>query len=101
VLTELTTAVRLDPRHARAWYNLGLARNAGGDTQGALEALLRAETADAADPRIPFARATILARLGNLTEAHSAALRARALNPTDAAIAELLLQLDASKSGAH
>jgi tetratricopeptide (TPR) repeat protein len=93
VLTELEAAVKCDPHHARAWYNLGLARSGQGDDNGALEALLRAETAAPDDPRIPYARATVLARLGNVTEARTAARRALALQPNFPAAAELLQRL--------
>ena len=77
----------------RAWYNLGLVRNGGGDNPGALEALARAESADPNDPRIPYARATILGRLGNLSEARTAARRALELQPDFPAAADLLHQL--------
>lgn len=80
-LAALERAVRLDPRHARAWYNLGLTRNALGQTEAALEALLRAEALAPNDPQIPFARATILARLGRIAEARAAAERAVEMNP--------------------
>jgi Flp pilus assembly protein TadD len=55
---------------ARAWYNLGLAKNGQGDISGgAMEALQRGELANPRDPGIPYARATILARLGRKAEA--------------------------------
>jgi Flp pilus assembly protein TadD len=91
VIPELEQAVRLDPRHARAWYNLGLARSARGDAANAEEALVRAESADSKDPRIPYARATVLARLGKLEEAKAAARRALELDPNFKE-AQLLLQ---------
>ena len=75
-VVALEKAVRLDPRHARAWFNLGLARNAQGQSDAALEALLRAETVAPDDPQIPYARATVLARLGRKPEARAAAQRA-------------------------
>jgi len=93
VLSELELAVKCDPRHARAWYNLGLARSAGGDMLGAVDALVRAESADTSDPRIPYARATVLARLGKTSEAKSAARRALELNPNFAEAEVLLRQL--------
>jgi Flp pilus assembly protein TadD len=89
MLTELEQAVQCDPRHARAWYNLGLARSARGNDASALEALVRAESADPSDPRTPYARATVLARLGKLDEARVAARRALELAPNSAA-ADLL-----------
>lgn len=93
VIPELEAAVKCDPRHARAWYNLGLARSGRNDDQGAVEALLRAETADSTDPRIPFARATVLARLGQFTEARQAARRALEIDPAFSAAAALLQNL--------
>ncbi len=78
---ELETAVQLDPRHSAAWYNLGLAQNALGQPDIALESLLRAEGIEPEDARIPYARATILARLGRKREATLAAQRAVQLNP--------------------
>lgn len=93
VIPELETAVKLNPNFAPAWYNLGLARNAQGDTSGALRALMRGESADPADPRIPYARATILAQQGNLPAARTAAQRALELNLNFAAAADLLRQL--------
>ena len=38
-IAALEKAVRLDPHHARAWFNLGLARNSLGPGDPALEAL--------------------------------------------------------------
>ena len=93
VLAELEAAVKLDPRHARAGYNLGLARNAAGNAAGAIQALLAAETADPRDPQIPYARATIHAQLGQISEARSAARRALELNPNFTEAAGLLQQL--------
>lgn len=81
VIGSLQDAVRLNPSLARAWYNLGLARNGQGDTAGALEALQRGEAADPADPGIPYARATILLRLGRRAEALAAADRVLAIAP--------------------
>lgn len=95
-LAELEAAVKLNPRHARAAYNLGLARNAAGNPAGAIQALLAAEAADSRDPRIPYARATIHARLGQLDEARQAARRALELNPQFREAATLLRQLPAN-----
>lgn len=94
VVSELELAVQCDPRHARAWYNLGLVRSARGDDAGAVEALLSAETADSSDPRPPYARATVLARLGKINEARIAAQRALELDSNFAAAADLLRQLN-------
>jgi tetratricopeptide (TPR) repeat protein len=92
-VAALEQAVRLDPRHARAWFNLGLARNGLGQTDAALEALLRAETAAPEDPQIPYARATILARLGRTADARIAAERALQLNRGYAEAQALLEEL--------
>lgn len=93
VLAELEQAVKLDPHHARAAYNLGLARNAAGNPTGAIQALITAESADPRDPRIPFARATIHAQLGQLDQARTAARRALEIDPNFAQAAALLRQL--------
>ena len=92
---ELEAAVKCDPRHDRAWYNLGLARSGSGDELGALAALARAETLATTDPRIPYARATILARLGRFEQARTSARRALELNPHFDAATGLLRQLEA------
>lgn len=92
-LVAFESAVKLAPNHAQAWYNLGLARSAAGQPQAAIEALLHAESADATDPRAPYARATILARQGKLEEARSAAQRALANQPDYAPARELLRRL--------
>src|SRR5207253_4953831 len=78
---EFEETVKLDPKHARAWYNLGLARNALGETDAAIQSLRQGEAADPRDARIPFARATIHARLRQIAEAREAAQRALAIQP--------------------
>jgi len=80
-IEALQAAVQLDSQHARAWYNLGLALNAAGRAEEGLQALIHAESAAPADPRNPYARATILARLGRLGEARQAAQRALEIQP--------------------
>ena len=89
----LAEAVKLDPQFARAWYNLGLADSALENLEPALAALLRAESLDARSPQIPYARATILARLGRTEEARRAAQRALELQPGLPRAAELLRAL--------
>lgn len=89
----LERAVAIDPRHARAWYNLGLARNGLDQPAAAIEALLRGETANPNDARIPYARATILHRLGRAAEAKVAAARAVELQRDFAEARQLLNQL--------
>ncbi len=93
-VAELTATVELAPQHARAWYNLGLAQNAQGKTSAAINSLVRAESADARDPSIPYARATILARLGRIEEAHAAVRRALELQPTFNEAQQLLRALE-------
>lgn len=79
-ISHLEAAVRIDPQHARAWYNLGIARQQNRQPDLALEAYLRAETAQPDDARIPHARATLLQQLGRSNEARLAADRAAALD---------------------
>ena len=88
---EFEETVKIDPKHARAWYNLGLARNALGETDAAIQSLRQAEAAEPRDARIPFARATIHARLRQIPEAREAAQRALAIQP-DYHDAQQLLQ---------
>ena len=90
VIPELETAVKCDPRLARAWYNLGLARNGGGDARGALEALVRGATADPNDPRIPYARATMLVKQGQVAEAVTVLRHLLELHPEAGAARQLL-----------
>lgn len=92
-VSELKETVRLQPRHARAWYNLGLAQNELGDATTAVETLLRAESIDASDPQIPFARASVLVRLTRHSEAKQATLRALELRPNYPEARQLLNQL--------
>lgn len=80
-IAELETTVTLEPRHGRAWYNLGLAQNGRGESTNAIESLIRAESIEPGDAQIPYARATILARLGRIEEAKAAARRAVELRP--------------------
>jgi len=93
VQSELELATKLNSQHARAWYNLGLVRNANGDPVGAIAALLAAESANPLDPMIPYARATIHARLGQNEQARQAARRALEINPRFAEANQLLRQL--------
>ena len=92
--TVLEQAVKLDPQFSRAWYNLGLAYSAQEKSAPALDALVRAESLDARSPQIPYARATILARLGRTDEARVAARRALELQPAYREAASLLEALE-------
>jgi tetratricopeptide (TPR) repeat protein len=91
--SALEEATRLDPNYARAWYNLGLAYNEAGEPERALESLVRAESIDSTSPEIPYARATILARLGRTDAARVAARRALELQPGNPAATALLQSL--------
>lgn len=75
-IDSLEKAIKLDPSNARAWYNLGLSYNAVQDFQMAIRALQQGEQTDPNDEAIPYARATIHARLGQRNEALEAATRA-------------------------
>jgi len=94
-IAELQEATRLNPRHADAWRNLGLARAAKEDLTGALDALARAEELTPKDPRLPYARATVLARLNRLAESRAAAARALELRPDYPEAQELMRRLAA------
>ena len=72
----LEETVKMDPKHTRAWYNLGLVHDSLGSTSDALAALAHAETLAPDDPQIPYASASILARVGRVPEARTAANRA-------------------------
>ena len=85
--------MKLDPQFARAWYNLGLAYSAQEKLESALAALLRAESLDTSTAQIPYARATILARLERNGEARAAARRALELNPEFEEARQLLQNL--------
>ncbi|MBI2926189.1 MAG: tetratricopeptide repeat protein [Verrucomicrobia bacterium] len=94
-IAALEEATKLDLQFAKAWYNLGLAYSAQEQPERALEALVRAESVDATSAQIPYARATILVRLGRLDEARVAARRALELEPSFADAAALLRALAA------
>ena len=90
---ELAKAVELQPRHVDAWYNLGLAQSALGQPEQALDSLGRAEALAPEVARIPYARATVLARLQRISEAKAAVRRALQLDPSLAQAQELLRSL--------
>ena len=73
--------MKLEPNYGSAWYNLGLAYSAQEQPERALEALVRAESLNPLSARIPYARATILVRLGRIEEARTAAQHALELQP--------------------
>ena len=90
-LSALEATVKLEPNYGAAWYNLGLAYSAQEQPERALEALVRAESLNPLSARIPYARATILVRLGRIEEARTAARHALELQP-DLTEAMVLLQ---------
>lgn len=92
-IESLEAAVKLDPGYTRAWYNLGLAFNESGQTDAALNALDRAQKISPNEAAIPYARATILARAGRISEARTADAQALALQPDFTAAAELMQAL--------
>jgi tetratricopeptide (TPR) repeat protein len=100
-LKELELTTQLDPGHARAWYNLGLARNSKGDTAGAIAALRKGEEVSPNDPGVPYARATIHLRLGQVDEARAAAMRALQIDPNYQDAAALLQSLQNSRPAAQ
>jgi Flp pilus assembly protein TadD len=90
----LEETVKLEPRFAKGWYNLGLAYAMQDKLEASLEALLRAESLDPRSPQIPFARATVYARLGRVGEARTAAGRALELQPSNREAQALLQTLN-------
>ena len=80
-IRSLEKSVTLDPSFGRAWYNLGLAYSSMNRPDKAIQALLKGEAAEPSDAAIPYARATIHARLGQRAEAIAAASRALQLRP--------------------
>lgn len=89
-IAALEKAVELDPAFSSAWYNLGLAYSARDEFDRALQCLSTAETLDPNAARIPYARATVLVRAGQIPAAKAAAQRALALDPNFTDAADLL-----------
>ncbi|MCP5534483.1 MAG: tetratricopeptide repeat protein [Akkermansiaceae bacterium] len=90
---ELQTSLKLDPTRGRAWYNLGLAYNSTNQPEDAVKALVEAEKHEPSDPMIPYARATILARLQRTGEAIQATQKAISLRPDFPEAIQLLQML--------
>ena len=91
-------AAQLDPDFFDAWYNAGVVPSETRSVPTALTAyeialVIRPESLDARSPQFPYARATILARLGRPDEARVAARRALELQPSYREAAELLRAL--------
>jgi tetratricopeptide (TPR) repeat protein len=89
-------AVGVDPHNSRAWYNLGIARQKAKQDETALIAYANAEAADPLDADIPYARATLLARLNRRAEAREAVIRALKISPEYPQAAQLLQALQAT-----
>lgn len=75
-VASLENALELDDSNSRAWYNLGLAYNSLQEPQKAIGALINAEATNPNDATIPYARATIHARVGQRQEAIEATTKA-------------------------
>ena len=92
-IPALRDATRLDPANARAWYNLGLALNSEGQTTEALAALDSGFRANPHDASIPYASATIFARLGRKEDARMEIFKALNAQPNFREALELREQL--------
>ena len=95
-LTEAESAlretVRRNPRHDRAWYNLGLVFAQSRRVDEALAALRTAGSIAAAVADYPYAEATVLWQRGDRAGAAAAARRALAIDPNYAPARDLLRQ---------
>jgi tetratricopeptide (TPR) repeat protein len=80
-VAALEETVKLDPRFAQAWYNLGLGYSALNEPAVALEKIQMAESLNSESAQYPYARATILAKMGRTQEASVAAKRALEIQP--------------------
>jgi tetratricopeptide (TPR) repeat protein len=90
---ELEQSVARNSEFADGWYNLGLAYSQAGRLQEAVQSIERAEKINPGEPRYPYARATILARMNRTGEAREAALHVLSLDPNNAQAAEFLQTL--------
>ena len=84
--------VRRNPRHDRAWYNLGLLLAQTQRIDGALEALRTAESIAPTAADYPYAVATVLWQRGDRAGAAAAARRVLAIDPNNAPARDLLRQ---------
>jgi predicted CXXCH cytochrome family protein len=89
-MVAFEAALSVDSDNARAWYNLGLARSVAGDDEGALKCLARCQVLAPWEPDAPWARATILYRLGRGAEAIQALQTVLRLVPEYPGARELL-----------
>ncbi len=68
----LRKVLTLNPRHTRAWYNLGLLLAGQNKLNEAINAILKAEHLDPRNPDYPYARATLHLRKGEKMQAFEA-----------------------------
>jgi len=92
----LADAVRLDPDDARAWFNLGIARQRSGDAAGGLDALTRARRLAPDD--VETTRALAIAELDRRGFAAATALLDEAVRARPE-VAELRLLLGRARAG--
>ncbi len=92
-ISSLEASLKLDDSNSRAWYNLGLAYNGLEEWEKSIGALLNAEATNPNDPRIPYARATIHARLGQRQQAIEATTKALQIRPDYQQAIRLMQQL--------
>ncbi len=92
--TELEQAVAKNADFADGWYNLGLAYSQAGRLDDAVRSIEHAEKVTPTEPRYPYARATILARMNRSAEAKEAALHVLSIDPRNQQAADLLQSLD-------
>ena len=88
----LRETVRRNPRHDRAWYNLGLARAANRPHREAIAASQHAEQIAPNVADYPYARATILWQRGDREAAQAAARRTLEIDPAHAEANALVRQ---------
>jgi predicted CXXCH cytochrome family protein len=90
---RLRAALEINPRFARAHYNLGLLEAGQGRVREAIASLLRAEAADPTSPDAPYARATLHLRAGQIDQALEAAREAVGREPNHGPARQLLREL--------
>ena len=88
----LRETVRRNPRHDRAWYNLGLLLAQTARAPEAIDALRHAEQLAPNIADYPYARATVQWQQGDRAGALAAAQRALEIDPSHAAARGLLQQ---------
>jgi tetratricopeptide (TPR) repeat protein len=92
--SELEQTVAKNADFADGWYNLGLAYSQNGQLEDAVRSIERAEKVSPSEPRYPYARATILARMNRNAEAKQAALHVLSIDPKNQQAAAFLQAID-------